>query len=424
MPVNTTNIRDLTRFLGKSFHQTETTESFLMNGRQLATHVNSKTIQVPDVQRTLDGEKVDSIIQTFKEKQKISQEYANEYIYTLGTIQIAVVPCDESDVKFGAVAASTRRGKRQSYAMFLVVDGQHRLHVLTELMSQSISNVLSMNILVTVKRCDTHQQVETWFHELNKSTPLPNYLKATQTSTIQHRFIRALKQKLEPLMPFFSKKKSNKATSFHWDEWLDEALQLDTLYTDTMSCKDANDMTDEDIDMLCTDITERLIYVSNRCREIMMHDVIERKLTNILPNTPSTRKKIMMDESYFVLALKNVTDWRDMLWDEAHQPTIKAILKSTYKKKKISQSLRMKVWQTYHPTVGIAEDVECPVPGCINQIKQQTFHCGHKIAEVHGGALTVNNLIPICNYCNSAMGTKSFCEYEDEMKQFLNIGEK
>lgn len=415
-----TSLHEYVKFLGRPHFKSQRVQSLTMSGRSLALLVDSKTIMVPDVQRTLDVEKVESIIRTFEEKQAISQDCADDYMYTLGAIHIAVIPCDKTDAKFGAVAASTRRGKRQSFAMFLVVDGQHRLHVLRQLLHKSVSNVFSMHIEVIVKLCDTHQQVEEWFHELNQSTPLPNYLKMSQTSKVQHRFIRAMKAKLEPLQPYFSKKKSAKATSYHWDEWLDDALKLDTLFEDLLQRNTVeHTINDTEINKLCTEVMEQLIYISNQCREQLVHDVTVRKIANVIPSTPSTRKKILMDEAYFVLALKNIKDWRDMLWNENHSPRIEAIVKSTYKKNPISTSMRMNVWQKYHPTVGIAESVECPIPGCTHQIAQRNFHCAHKIAEAKGGSTTLDNLIPLCSHCNCAMGTKSYAEYEEERRIML-----
>ena len=40
-----------------------------------------------------------------------------------------------------------------------------------------------------------------------------------------------------------------------------------------------------------------------------------------------------------------------------------------------------------------------------------SFHCGHIIAESKGGELSVNNLKPICQSCNSSMGTQNMDEY-------------
>ena len=44
-----------------------------------------------------------------------------------------------------------------------------------------------------------------------------------------------------------------------------------------------------------------------------------------------------------------------------------------------------------------------------------SFHCGHIIAEVNGGDIIVSNLKPICQNCNSSMGTKNI---NDFMLQF------
>lgn len=49
-------------------------------------------------------------------------------------------------------------------------------------------------------------------------------------------------------------------------------------------------------------------------------------------------------------------------------------------------------------------------------ITQHSFHCGHVISEAKGGKTVVSNLKPICQNCNSSMGTKNM---NDFMKLFL-----
>jgi 5-methylcytosine-specific restriction endonuclease McrA len=43
--------------------------------------------------------------------------------------------------------------------------------------------------------------------------------------------------------------------------------------------------------------------------------------------------------------------------------------------------------------------------------KYLTNSCGHIISEFNGGELKLDNLMPICNSCNSSMGTKNMNEY-------------
>jgi hypothetical protein len=85
--------------------------------------------------------------------------------------------------------------------------------------------------------------------------------------------------------------------------------------------------------------------------------------------------------------------------------------KTRYKKKSIPLVLKRRLWDKYFGEQnGIAL---CPC--CkLTQISTFSFHCGHIISERMGGLLILDNLIPLCQSCNSSMGTKSyneFCEY-------------
>jgi 5-methylcytosine-specific restriction endonuclease McrA len=47
-------------------------------------------------------------------------------------------------------------------------------------------------------------------------------------------------------------------------------------------------------------------------------------------------------------------------------------------------------------------------------IYQASFSCGHIISEFNGGLNKIENLMPICNSCNSSMGIKDMNEYKKE----------
>lgn len=77
-------------------------------------------------------------------------------------------------------------------------------------------------------------------------------------------------------------------------------------------------------------------------------------------------------------------------------------------KEKIPAGVRTTVWNMY-----IGEDKgegKCFV-GCKERISQANFACGHVQAEACGGAVTIQNLRPICNRCNSSMGKQNMEEY-------------
>lgn len=80
-----------------------------------------------------------------------------------------------------------------------------------------------------------------------------------------------------------------------------------------------------------------------------------------------------------------------------------------YKKKNIPHAVKVKCWNTH---VGeLVPKINCLC--CDNvSITQHNFHCGHIIAETHGGTLDINNLLPICNVCNSSMGSMNMNEFK------------
>jgi hypothetical protein len=82
------------------------------------------------------------------------------------------------------------------------------------------------------------------------------------------------------------------------------------------------------------------------------------------------------------------------------------------KKKQISKALRMAVWQEY---IGIQEAYcYCCQRQKINPFR---FQCGHNVAECKGGETTVENLRPVCDLCNSSMGTKNLEEFKQTLQR-------
>ena len=82
------------------------------------------------------------------------------------------------------------------------------------------------------------------------------------------------------------------------------------------------------------------------------------------------------------------------------------------KKKYISATMKRKVWDEHiGKKIGEAKCLCCK----ITDITQLSFHCGHVIPECNGGELILSNLKPICQNCNSSMGTLNM---DDFMKSF------
>jgi hypothetical protein len=85
----------------------------------------------------------------------------------------------------------------------------------------------------------------------------------------------------------------------------------------------------------------------------------------------------------------------------------------TYKKKAIPATLKRLVWNAnVGEAVGKTKCLCCRV----TDITQLSFHCGHVVAESCGGETVLSNLKPICQNCNSSMGTTNMEEFMKKMK--------
>ena len=85
----------------------------------------------------------------------------------------------------------------------------------------------------------------------------------------------------------------------------------------------------------------------------------------------------------------------------------------TPKKKNISAAVKKLVWNT-----NIGEDIGKSKCMCCEStdITQLSFNCGHIVAEAKGGTTIVSNLKPICQNCNSSMGTINMSEFKKSLK--------
>ena len=87
--------------------------------------------------------------------------------------------------------------------------------------------------------------------------------------------------------------------------------------------------------------------------------------------------------------------------------------KKKKKKKAIPATIKRLVWNTnIGEMIGKSKCLCCKS----TDITQMSFNCGHIVAEANGGDTIVSNLRPICQNCNSSMGTKNM---DDFMKSLI-----
>lgn len=91
----------------------------------------------------------------------------------------------------------------------------------------------------------------------------------------------------------------------------------------------------------------------------------------------------------------------------------KAKTKPATRKKSIPATLKRLVWNKHiGEEVGKAKCLCCVV----TDITQLSFNCGHIVSESEGGETTLDNLLPICQNCNSSMGKMNMQDFKDKHK--------
>jgi len=70
-------------------------------------------------------------------------------------------------------------------------------------------------------------------------------------------------------------------------------------------------------------------------------------------------------------------------------------------------ALRYSIWRTYASKTQLLAN--CLV--CKKEISFENFHCGHIMAETHGGKTDLENLRPICANCNQSMGAINMFDF-------------
>lgn len=82
---------------------------------------------------------------------------------------------------------------------------------------------------------------------------------------------------------------------------------------------------------------------------------------------------------------------------------------SKAKKTRIPATVKRLIWNKHiGEEIGKSKCLCCKV----TDITQMSFNCGHIISEKNGGDVKVANLLPVCQNCNSSMGTMNMDEFK------------
>tara|TARA_Y100000389_G_scaffold11140_1_gene10338 strand:- start:8430 stop:9554 length:1125 start_codon:yes stop_codon:yes gene_type:complete len=355
--------------------ETNLFENFFKDDNKLIGKIHvekllSRKIIIPNIQRIKDDQKVKKIIE-YQDKFFKKHKRFN----FLGLINIH--NCSEDKKEY-------------------LLDGQHRFSAINILYNEMLYKDFFVNIEVI--HVNTLDEIKENYLLINKNTELPEFPDDIDKN-IPEKAAKFFINKYKDVWTTKRKTMRPKLNKNHFQialGYLTEKLQKST------------------IEKYSTVYSEDLVRLLEDKNKKMSLWPVESYVQRIRKIKKWPEYKAICKKNKFFLGMYAYTSeeycygWvKDILKEETGVEVKKA--KKTRKKKPIPKTLRDSVWMKY------VKDQNNPKCYCCEEsITLKTWQCGHVISEANGGTLDIDNLRPICQTCNTSMGTQNMEEFKSK----------
>ena len=324
------------------------------------TVLKSLKILKPEIQRIIDNNKVNDIV-------NLQLDFFKKH-------------------NFFNFSASNPLNIHHYKDQYWLIDGQHRLAAMETLYTTHGHNIETYVLIVNV---DTYEELKLNYEMINKNTPLPDFSLFENVDKQIHETVALNFQLLYPKI-WAKNTKARRPHLFYnyFQESLayiceqgdikevDELQELVRNYNEKLSKWDAN-----------------VFQTSYKVNDSMYKTAKEVGFyLGLFSYQPS-------EEYGFQWAKKIVEEYTGK------------IIKSTSsysKKKKIPKKVKNDSWDCYvGKNVATTKCICCR----ISEINAKDFVAGHIISEYNRGEVVVDNLMPVCQACNSSMGVTNMEDY-------------
>jgi len=269
---------------------------------------------------------------------------------------------------------------------YWLIDGQHRLAAMESLYTNHGHNIETYVIIVSV---NTDEELRLNYEMINKNTPLPDF---SLFENIDKKIPETVALHFQLLYPKIWAKTTKARRPHIFLNYFQETLAY---ICDIVNIKDVTELQN-----LVTNYNEKLskwdfnvFQTSYKVNDSMYKIAKEQGFyLGLFSYQPS-------EEYGFQWAKKIV---------EEHTGKIIKSTSSYSKKKKIPKKVKNDSWDCYvGKNVATAKCICCK----ISEINAKDFVAGHVVSEYNGGQVVVDNLMPICQPCNSSMGVTNMEDY-------------
>ncbi len=303
----------------------------------------------PDIQRIINKHKVEELVNC---QLKYVKERGHFNISPSGPINIHIL-----------------NGKK------FLIDGQHRISAMERLYRDHSHDITFFVMYVTV---DSISELELNYKVINMNTPLPDF---TIFKNLDKKIPELVSSKFQDLYPTIWSKNSRARRPHLYFNFFQESLAF---IVNELSIKDYNYLYKIIIDYnnILSDWEPSSFRVSDNVYKSAKEKGIYFGLF------------CRQDEDY-------VYEWAKKIVEARTGKIIKRtnIIKT---KTKIPKKIKNDSWDLYIGNdIAIAPCICCRT----EKINSKKFIAGHIISEKNGGHVSVDNILPICDGCNSSMGT-------------------
>lgn len=354
------------KLYGKDINEKQNCQEKKLTFKQIKNIMDDNILLRPPFQTDLDENKINQMVESYKKNP--------DYLIFKNKVVIAVI-----------LSQNTKHFDETEYKLYLI-DGQHRLEMAKRLYEEDEINDY---LIFCYFKIDTDKQMKNLFREINRdSYKVNNYISLNEfEETIYDNLRHYLKINYSI---YFLDKKTTNNKRYTITQFIDNIVENG--YLDQFN----------NLEELIDDIE-----LSNKKFNKMV-DYQEYYLES--PELFYKDELVCVKDGIIFPLVKN--NFIDYLIDKDEIPNHE--LKNP--RKTISPKLRLEIWKK---EFGDNDEAYCPFYKCKNKINNgfNGFHAGHIISHINGGKTILENLRPICSYCNNRMAGNNWNDYEKMYKK-------
>lgn len=266
---------------------------------------------------------------------------------------------------------------------YFLADGQHRINAIKEFYKKNKNTLVFICNLI---KCTTEKECNQIFSDLNAdSRKNINFINSDILTKLKTNDLREfLRKNYEKC---FRQKKNKNSNIMTLEEFIDDIV----IYMDKIKHVDLTK-----IQKKLKSFHEKYLDRLNYKEELNDNKLFYSDETNILKDTYNC---MFLKQNNFRKAFAHYLSKDNINYEHDYK----------FNREGITQQMRKKVWTNEYKTrrKGI-----CPVKYCQQSISSDNFIVGHITSVKNGGLTEVENLRPICYYCNMKMSKTNWQDYE------------